>query len=139
MNYFDKVELKDEVYSLVYGNGTVNYVLDKKLRTEGFYTFQVQFTDNKVFYTTEGVPEWCSSTGCHQTVYYKSDLDKPESDFENIRKDLLSKKKIVKLKKQGKLEMRCPSGAWRNVEECPPVVVLAAIKYEEFYLFRKVQ
>ena len=139
MAYFDDVELNDEVYSLIYGKGRVKYVLDVKLRTTGFYIFQVEFKSADIFYTEDGIPEWCSKDGNCQTVYYKGDPEMPELDFQTIDKDLLSRKKILKLKEQGKLEMRVPSGAWMNVNEIPPKVYIYALKHDELYLFRKAQ
>lgn len=139
MAYFDDVEKNDEVYSIVYGHGKVKYVLDKKSRTPGFYIFQVQFENDSVFYTEAGIPEWCSTKGCNQTVFYKGDMDMLDLDYQTIKKDLLSKKKIAKLKEAGELEMRAPSGAWINANYVPPKVYLAALKYEELYLFRKEQ
>lgn len=138
MSYFEGVELEDEVYSIVYGTGKVNFVLAEKLRTNGFFAFQVQFNMDKVYYTEDGIPEWCSNGGCVQTIFYKNDLEKPEMDYETIEKALLSKKKILDLQSKGKLEMRVPSGAWINVNECPAKVVVKALKDGEYYLFRKV-
>lgn len=137
MGYFKDIKLEDKIYSLVYGEGTVNFVLDEKVRTEGFYIFQVEYNNGKVYYTEDGVPEWCNEF-CTQTVFYKDDLDIPESDFTRVDTEMLSMKKIVKFKEQDKLEMRAPSGAWRNVNQCPPKEFLDAIKNEKFYLFRKI-
>ena len=136
--YFDDVKLGDEVYSIIYGNGKVSFVLEKNQRTPGFFCFQVQFKSDKVYYNEEGIPEWCDEL-CSQTLYYKNDLNKPELDYETIEKALLSKKKIVALHSKGKLEMRVPSGAWVNVKNCPPKVFVKALNDKEFYLFRKEQ
>lgn len=137
MAYFDEVKLEDEVYSLIYGNGTVKFVLPKAHRTKGFFMFQVHFAKAKVHYNEDGVPEWCNGIVCEQTAYYKDDVFRPESDYATIDKELLSLKKAIKLKDQGLLEMRTPSGAWRNVDLCPAKEYLRAIKHEELYLFRK--
>lgn len=137
MAYFDDVELGTEIYSLIYGNGEVIFVLDKKNRTKGFFMFQVQFANEKVHYNEEGIPDWCTLGDCCRTAYYKDDVFRPESDYATIDKDLLTLKKAIKLKEQGKLEMRTPSGAWRNVDQCPVKEYLKAIKNEELYLFRK--
>lgn len=137
MSYFDDVKTKQEVFSMIYGNGKVCYVLDKKSRTDGFFTFQVQYETEKVYYTTDGVPDWCSFEGNCQTVYYKDDLDKPEMSYEQRQDDVLSEKKIMKLKDQDRLEIRTPSGAWINANVCPPKLVFEALRNENYYLFRK--
>lgn len=139
MNYFENVKRGDEVYSVVYGEGKVKFVLNKKLRSEGFYMFMVEFNSDSVYYTEDGIPEWCSDMGNCITIYYKDDLNKPELDFKTHDEDILSKKKIAKLKEQGKLEMRVPTGAWRNVDSCPTKVFLEALRDGRFHLFRKEQ
>lgn len=137
MNYFRDVKLDDEIYSIVYGSGKVNFVLDKEQRIDGFFVFQVQYKRDKIYYTEKGIPQWCSNGDCNQTIYYKHDLEKPEQDFETIEKALLSEKKIVKLQSIGKLEMRVPSGAWINVRKVPAKLFVQALNDSEFYLFRK--
>lgn len=137
MSYFEDVALNDNVYGLVYGPGEVIFVQDSKLRVEGFYTFQVKFKDTSVYYTAAGVPDWCSSDGDCQTVYYLGDINQPEPDFEASYDSVLSKKQIIKLQAKDKLEMRCPNGAWRNIKMCPPKVFMKALKNQDYRLFRK--
>ena len=136
MNYFDNVKLKDDVYSIVYGKGKVNFVLEEKYRLEGCYTFEVKYANDKIFYTESGQPDWCTNEAGCQTVYYQDDMDKPELEYDSIN-EFLSHKKISKLKLKGKLEMRCPNGAWINVIDCPIKLFLKAMKYGDLHLFRK--
>lgn len=135
--YFNKVKLNDEIYSLVYGNGVVCYVLEKEFRLSGSYMMQVQYEKEKVYYTEDGIPNWCKVKGDCQTAYYKKDNDRPEMDFATSKRDILTPKKIAKLKERGELEMRVPSGAWMNVDVIPVAVFLQALKAKSFYIFRK--
>ena len=135
--YFDGVTVGDEVYGFIYGKGKVIYVLDDLYDFEGFYSFEVEFGNGEtVYYTKDGVPNWCNSDGCVQTVYWRDDIDLVDEDFSASEKEL-SPKKIMKLNNKGKLEMKCPSGIWRNVKSCPENIFLGALTKEQFYLFRK--
>jgi len=135
--YFDNVNLDDEVYGFVFGPGKVVYVIDDKFDMDGFYAFEVEYENQeRVFYTRDGVPNWCNTDGCLQTVYYRSDIDLLAVDF-SPSEGSLAPKKIMKLWVKGNLEMKCPSGIWRNVSQCPENVFLGAITKEQYHLFRK--
>ena len=136
--YFEKVQLKDEVYSVVYGLGEVVYISPDKLRMEGFYTFEVEYADkHRTFYSDQGVPNWCNTSACGgQTIWYRDEIDLIDEDFSPSSGEL-SKKKILKLKLKGKLMMKCPSGIWRNITGCPERVFLRALADENYYLFKK--
>jgi len=137
MHYFNKVKVDDEVFSLVYGKGIVVMSLPKKNRIDGFYIFAVEYKNKKkVHYTVDGFPNWCSSDGCSQTVFYMKDVDLTDVDIQPSDK-ILSQKKILKFKDKGVLEVRCPSGIWRNVDEAPEKIFKKAFKQEQFFLFRK--
>ncbi len=137
--YFEDVKVGDEVYGFVYGRGVVSYVIDDEFDVDGFYAFEVEYENTeRVFYTREGVPNWCNSSGCLQTVYWMFDIDLMEEDFSPSEGEL-TPKKIMKLRVKNKLEMKCPSGLWRNVSECPDAVFLGAITKEQFHLFRKAE
>ena len=137
--YFKDVKKDEEVYGYVYGKGKVKYVIDDKFDIDGFYAFSVEYDNGEeVFYTREGAPNWCNSNGCIQTVYYKDDIDLMDEDF-SPSEESLTPKKIMKLRSKEKLEMKCPSGIWRDVKECPDSVFLGAITKEQYHLFRKKQ
>ena len=48
-----------------------------------------------------------------------------------------SEKQILKWKNNSELEIQCPSGIWRNVEESPDILIKKALKKAKYYLFRK--
>lgn len=135
--YFNKIKLDEKVFSLVFGKGNVIFVLPKKHRIDGFYVFAVEYKDkHRVHYTVEGFPNWCSSEGCCQTVFYMKDIDLTDMNIQPID-EILSKKQILKYKEKGRLEIRCPSGIWRNVDETPDRLVKKALKKDIYHLFRK--
>ena len=135
--YFENVNVGDAVYGFIYGKGEVTYVIDDKFDMDGFYVFEVTYENGEsVFYTREGVPNWCNADGCLQTVYWMYDIEIMDEDF-SPSEGGLTPKKIMKLRSKDKLEMKCPSGIWRNVTDCPDTVFLGAITKEQFHLFRK--
>lgn len=137
MRYFSKVTVDEEVFSLVYGKGTVSMVLPKKQRIDGFYIFAAKYQNDKVVhYTVDGFPNWCSSEGCMQTVFYLDDVDLTDMDIQPTC-TILSQKKILKYQEKGNLEIRCPSGIWRNIDEVPEKIVKKALKKDSYHLFRK--
>ena len=137
MHYFNKVKVDEEVFSLVFGKGIVVMVLPKKQRIDGFYIFAVKYKNDKVVhYTVDGFPNWCSSEGCMQTVFYLADVDLTDMDIQPSC-TILSKKQIEKHQFKGSLEVRCPSGIWRNVDAVPEKIVKKALKKDSYHLFRK--
>jgi hypothetical protein len=106
--YFRKVKKQDKVIGLIYGNGIVKNVLNK----DDYYYFEVEYENNQcVFYTIDGIPNWGNFT--EQTVYYENDIKLFDFDFSPLD-EVLSKKKIIKLRDKNKLEVRLPSGFWDN-------------------------
>ena len=138
MRYFSKVKVGQEVFSLVFGKGTVVFTLPKEHRLDGFYVFAAEYEKKKqkVHYTVDGYPNWASSDGCCQTVFYKNDIDFSDMDIQPLNK-ILSEKQILKYREKDVLEMQCPSGIWRNINECPEKLVNKAFKKAKDYLFRK--
>jgi hypothetical protein len=136
MNYFENVELGEKVYSIIYGEGVVEHVLESKMRVEGFFMFGVRYANAVVHYTDEGIPNWCSTAGCSQTVFYKKDIDIERIDFTPI-KDVMTLKKIEKNITNGLLEIRCPSGIWQSVLNVPEKLLSTAISKGDLHLFRK--
>lgn len=137
--YFNNIRNGDIVYSLIYGSGTVENTLKKSNRIEGFYVFSVKFKNGElVHYTEDGVPNWCPSECGTQTLFFFSDIDFERVDFKPLDTEM-SIKKIKKLRDDGSLEMQCPSGIWRNIEECPLKIVNDGIKKGKTNLFRLVK
>jgi len=131
---FKTVKMGDEVYGTVYGLGKVSQVFP----SDSFYTFEVEYKVNgqRVHYTNEGVPNWGNID--QQTVFYKKDIDLLEYDFAPST-EVLKPKQILKMKLKKVLEMRCPSGMWKSVEECPGDIFEEYIMSEKFHLFRETQ
>lgn len=137
MHYFSNVKLGQKVFSLIYGKGTVIFTLPKEHRLEGFYIFAAEYKkNNKVYYTVDGFPNWSDKDICCQTVFYKDDVDINNMDTMEHTK-VPSEKQILKWKENSTLEIQCPSGIWRNVEESPDVLIKKALKKAKYYLFRK--
>lgn len=136
MHYFNKVKVKEEVFSLVYGKGVVVFALPKEHRLDGFFVFAAEYDkSHTVHYTIDGLPNWSSGAGC-QTVFYKKDVDLSDMDIQPPHK-IPSEKQILKYRDKDILEIQCPSGIWRNVNECPEHLMKKALKKSKYYLFRK--
>jgi hypothetical protein len=140
MNKFENVQLNDEIYSLVFGLGTVVFVLAKSLRLEGYFIFQVAYKNGqKVYYTEDGKPNWCKDQGnCNSTIYYKDEVDFDKVDT-SVKKKVMKKQKINKLRYEDQLEMRSPAGAWVDANLMPDIMVDNAIANGEYHLFRKMK
>jgi len=130
--YFKNVKEGDEVFGLIFGYGIVTSVWE-----DSFYTFEVTFKDtgDVVAYTDEGIPAW-NQLLQDQTVFYKTDIDITDVDFSPIDK-VLSYKKIIKLRNNNQLEIRCPSGIWQDASKCPYWVIEQYIEEKNLHLFRK--
>jgi len=137
MHYFSKVKEGQKVFSIIYGKGIVIFTLPKEHRLEGFYVFGVRYSKkNTVYYTVDGFPNWSEKDSSYQTVFYKDDIDFDDMDTKDADK-ILSKKQVLKYKEKGTLEIQCPSGVWKSVDEVPEVLMKKALKKDRFYLFRK--
>jgi len=136
MRYFSNIKLKQKVFSLIYGKGIVIFVLPKEHMIEGFYTFAVEYKKkHTVYYTIDGYPNWQSDTCC-QTVFYRDDVNLVDIDTQDEDKTP-TEQQILKWQSSSKLEIQCPSGIWRNIEEAPSNLVKKAIKKAKYHLFRK--
>lgn len=128
---FSNLKEGDEIFGLVYGLGKVSHIHE-----DGFYAFEVEYyNDMRVPYTIDGIPGWSNGLGT-QTVFLKSDIDLMDYDFAPSEKQL-SIKKIIKLRDKKKLEVRCPSGLWQDVFECPLSVSEGYLENGKLHLFRK--
>jgi len=128
--YFKNIKENDEVFGLIYGPGKVSNIMG-----DGFYAFMVTYNNGyEVPYTCDGVPGWGSFN--IQTVFYKNDVDITQLDLAPSEK-VLTPKKIIKLRDKSKLMMKCPSGNWLNIKECPGQLVEKYLEGEKFHLFKK--
>ena len=140
MNKFENIKLNDEIYSLVFGLGKVVFVLTKPLRLDGYYVFEVEYTNGqKVYDTEEGKPNWCQNTNnCNKTICYKSDIN-----FDDInakpKKKILKKSRIITLRNNDTLEMLSPAGGWIDVNLMPNIMIENAISNKDYHLFRKMK
>jgi len=131
MSYFKNVQEGDEVFGLVFGKGVVTSVWG-----EGHYTFEVEYENGSfVPYTEDGIPGWSGNLD-FQTVFYADDINISDLDF-TPADEILTPKKIIKLRNKKKLEIRCPSGIWQPVDKCPGYVMEYYLEEGKFYLFRK--
>lgn len=130
MAYFDKVQLKDKLYGIVFGAGKVTQVFE-----DSHYKMMVTFKNGyEVPYTEDGIPGWGNFK--KQTIFYKQDIDLTNVDFTPVNK-ILSPKKIIKLREKGKLEVRLPSGIWTDCKKCIKEYVQDLLENEQYHFFRK--
>ena len=130
MAYFSKAKVGDKVYGLVFGKGKIVAVYP-----DSHYSIMVEFNKGyEVPYTDDGIPGWGNFK--KQTLYYRTDVDLSKADFSPVEK-ILSPKKIIKLREQGKLQVRLPSGLWTNVKKADPQYVEQLLENEQYHLFRK--
>jgi hypothetical protein len=129
--YFSDVKEGEEVFGLIFGHGKVPTVFG-----DGHYTFEVMYdNDYTVPYTEDGIPGWSNRVD-GQTVFYKSDIDLMELDF-SPSEEVLTPKKIIKLRVKNKLEIKCPSGIWQDVRNCPSYIMEDYLENGKLHLFRK--
>jgi len=130
MSYFKNVKKGDLVFGLVFGKGVVSDVF-----SDAYYSLFVEFENgSQVAYTEEGVPNWGMFS--EQTLFYREDICLEDIDFTPLD-DLLSKKKIIKLREKGKLEIRLYSGVWTDINLVDETYVQNLLENNKYHLFRK--
>ncbi|RRS29860.1 MAG: hypothetical protein P794_09425 [Epsilonproteobacteria bacterium (ex Lamellibrachia satsuma)] len=130
MAYFSKAKKGDKVYGLIFGKGKIVNVFP-----DSFYSVMVEFDNGyEVPYTDEGIPGWGNFK--KQTMFYRKDVDLSNEDFSPVEK-VLSAKKVIKCREKNRLEVRMPSGIWKNVKKADPEYVEKLLKKEQYHLFRK--
>ncbi|WP_295419251.1 hypothetical protein [Sulfurovum sp.] len=130
MAYFSEAKKGDKVYGLIFGRGKIVNIFP-----DSFYSVMVEFKNGyEVPYTDEGIPGWGNFK--KQTLFYRDDVDLCNEDFSPTEK-ILSPKKIIKLREKNKLEIRLPSGIWKNLKKADPDYVEKLLKNEQYHLFRK--
>ena len=130
MAYFDNARVDDEVYGLVFGLGEIIQIFDNS-----HYKIMVEFKNGyEVPYTEDGIPGWGRFN--KQTLFYKKDIDLTDVDFSPVSK-VLSIKRIIKLKEKKKLQVRLPSGIWKNVKKAEESYIEDLLEREKYHMFRK--
>ncbi len=127
------VKLNKKVFGPVFGPGEITSVWE-----DSYFSFEVTYkTGDVIAYTAEGIPSWNTDLE-ERTVYSKEEIDIFDLDMAPSN-GKLSAKKIIKLKMKGDLEIKCPSGIWRQADECPQNIVLFYMKDGLYHLFRKAE
>lgn len=131
MTYFANIFKGKKVFGLVYGLGTIINVTE-----DAYYAFEVEYENGqRVPYSIEGIPTW----GKHldfQTVFYKEDVDLFKFDFSPYLGKLLSAVEIISLRNNNQLEVKTPSGIWRDITLCPNDLVEEYLENNNLHLFR---
>jgi hypothetical protein len=126
-----KIELGKKVFGVVFGKGIISSV-----NKDAYYTFEVEYEEGSTIpYTPEGIPAWNNSLD-FRTVFSYDEICLSEFDF-SISTETLSPKDIIKLRNKNKLEVKCFSGIWKDVNDCPSSVVEDFLSHQKFFLFRK--
>ncbi len=130
MGYFTEAKTGEKVYGLIFGQGKIVEVFP-----DSFYSVIVEFKNGyEVPYTEDGIPGWGNFK--KQTLFYRDDIDLSSEDFSPVDK-VLTPKKIIKFREKNKLQVRLPSGIWKNVKKADPEYVEKLLKKEQYHLFRK--
>ncbi len=134
MSYFKKVKVGQKVFGIVFGLGEV-----KSIFGDGFYTFEVEYESNNqvVPYTEDGIPGWSNKLD-YQTVFYKKDMDIMKYDISPGEGNLTAKK-IIGLRMVNKLEIKCPSGLWQLINNCPSYIMEEYLEQNKLHLFRRIK
>ena len=129
--YFKELKDNQKLFGLVYGPCIA------ELLYNSFYAFQCHYENGQtVPYTEDGIPGW--GTLDMQTVFYPKDIDLTQIDISPVcSNDLLSPREIIKLRKEGKLEVKCPSNIWVNLIECDGRVVEEYLENNKLKMFRE--
>ena len=130
MAYFDNAKVGDKVYGLVFGKGKIVDVFE-----DSFYSIMVEFKNGyEVPYTADGVPGWGNFK--KQTMFYRDDIDLSKADFSPVL-ETLEPEDIIKLREANNLEVRLPSGIWKNAKKAEPNYIEKMLEEEQFHLFRE--
>ena len=130
MAYFDNAKVGDKVYGLVFGRGKIAEVFENS-----FYSLLIEFKNGyEVPYTIDGVPGWGNFK--KQTMFYKNDVDLSKADFSPVL-EVLNAKEIIKLREKNRLEVRLPSGIWKDHKKADLEYVEEMLENEQLHLFRK--
>jgi hypothetical protein len=132
MSYFKNAKKSEEVYGMIFGRGIIVDILP-----DSYYSIMVEFDNGyEIPYTIEGVPSWGNFE--EQTMFYRQDIDLSTQDFAPLHEILLPKE-IASLRKQGKLDVRLPSGIWKNIAQVEENYAETLLEKKKYHLFRKSQ
>jgi hypothetical protein len=130
MAYFDNAKVGDKVYGFVFGKGKIIDIFP-----DSFYSLMVEFKNGyEVPYNADGIPGWGNFK--KQTLFYRDDIDLKSKDFSPIT-DVLTFEKIIKLRENGDLEVRVPSGIWKSIKKVDNDYVEEMLEKENLHLFRE--
>jgi len=130
MAYFDNAKVGDKVYGFVFGKGKIVDIFP-----ESFYSLMVEFKNGyEVPYTADGVPGWGNFK--KQTLFFRDDIDLSDKDFSPVT-DVLSIKRIIKLREKNALEVRVPSGIWKSIKKVDGDYIEDMLEKENLHLFRE--
>jgi hypothetical protein len=130
MGYFKNAKKGEKVYGMIFGKGEISDIYE-----DSFYSVIVSFENGyEVPYTEDGVPSWGNFK--EQTMFYREDIDLYNEDFSPLT-EILAPKEIVNLRSKEKLEIRLPSGIWRNVIQADEAYIENILESEKYHLFRK--
>ncbi|SFV63071.1 hypothetical protein MNB_SV-9-1068 [hydrothermal vent metagenome] len=130
MGYFSKAKKGEKVYGLIFGRGKIINIFP-----DSYYTVMIEFDNGyEVPYTIDGIPSWGNFK--KQTMYYRDDIDLCNEDFSPVE-TILAPRKIIKLREKNKLEIRLPSGIWKNIKKADEDYIENLLSNEQYHLFRK--
>jgi len=130
MGYFSKAKKGEKVYGLIFGRGKIVNIFP-----DSYYTVMIEFDNGyEVPYTIDGIPSWGNFK--KQTMYYRDDIDLCNEDFSPVE-TILAPRKIIKLREKNKLEIRLPSGIWKNIKKADEDYIENLLSNEQYHLFRK--
>ena len=130
MGYFSKAKKGEKVYGLIFSRGKIVNIFP-----DSYYTVMIEFDNGyEVPYTIDGIPSWGNFK--KQTMYYRDDIDLCNEDFSPVE-TILAPRKIIKLREKNKLEIRLPSGIWKNIKKADEDYIENLLSNEQYHLFRK--
>ena len=130
MGYFSEAKKGEKVYGLIFGRGKIVNVFP-----DSYYTLMIEFDNGyEVPYTIDGIPSWGNFK--KQTMQYRDDIDLCSEDFSPVE-TVLAPRKIIKLREKNKLEIRLPSGIWKNIKKADDDYIEKLLSNEQYHLFRK--
>jgi len=134
--FINKIKLNDEVFGLIFGKGIVSY-----MDINSYWPIEVTYNTSEgtftVPYSEEGIPAWGGGKFDKRTVYTPEEINLMDYDISVADETTLTQKKIIKLKYKNKLEIKCPSGIWKNAKNCPSWVMEEYLQNNHLHLFRK--
>jgi len=135
-NFYSKIKIGSEVFGLIFGKGIVTYI-----DINSYWPIEVTYDTSEgtfnVPYSEDGIPSWGGGKFDRQTVYTLDEINLMDYDISAADETTLTQKKIIKLKFNNKLEIKCPSGIWKNAKNCPSWVMEEYLQEDKLHLFRK--